>query len=264
MKAAWTFLIAVLGTLCVSALLVFTTAYKSNVFSVFLALVKPAGLWTAAILSGVAARQMGGTGTQRMAWGLLALGLGLQAAGQSFIAGYQLLTDQPLIFPSTGDAFFGASTVFMLAALFSFCLGSYRSGLHLGSKWSFWWPAPVVGVVALAAAILSIAPVLGGEDSALGTFLNVLYVVYSSVALVPAAVMLRLAIRFRGGRLMMVWLWITVGLLATLAADVLFAWLTGIGAAWAWPLVDWLYLTAYLLIPVGVAFQVALMDRTRE
>jgi len=222
---------------------------------------KPLGLLAAAVLAGLVASRLSGPGSLRPAWAVFSVGLGLQAIGQGIIAGYQIFARLEVPFPSWGDAFFVASLGFMLYALFGFSLRSYRSGLSLGSRWRFWWPAPVVGAAALVVCALTVLPTLSADDGWLETGLNAIYPLYSVLALVPAAVMLRLAVRFRGGRLLLVWLPITVGLVATLAADVLFAWLIGLEAGWALPLADWLYLAAYLLMPTGILFQLSLIGR---
>ena len=235
--------------------------YGTPPLSTLLSTLKPLGLLAGAVLAGLVASRMRGQSEMTSAWAVFAVGLGLQAVGQGTIASYQIFLQQELPFPSWGDAFFVASLGLMLYALFSFSLRSYRSGLSLGSRWRFWWPAPVFGGAALVICLVTVLPTLKAEDGWMKVGLNAIYPFYSVLALVPAAVMLRMALRFRGGRLLLVWLPLTVGLVATLAADVLYAWLTGMEAGWAFPLVDWLYLSAYLLMPTGILFQLSLLGR---
>jgi len=261
MRIAASISILVLLVIAAAAVVCFGPWYHWPAVAIGLSLLKPFGLLLGAVLAGLVAARLSGPGGLRPAWAVLSVGLGLQASGQGIIAFHQVVASDAVPFPSLGDAFFTASLGFMLWALFAFSWRSYRSGLSLGGRWRFWWPAPVIGSLSLLAGLICVTPALKADDGWLATGLNVLYPTYSAIALVPAAVMLRLAIRFRGGRLLLVWLPITVGLVATLAADVLFAWLTGLKAAWAMPLVDWLYLSAYLLLPTGILFQLSLMGR---
>ena len=89
--------------------------------------------------------------------------------------------------------------------------------------------------------------------------LNIFYPVASFVALAPCLVMLRTGLKFRGGRLLLVWLPMTLGFCAVLVSDILFAYMTTVDMAWIEPAVDFLYTSGYALIPIGTLSQANLL-----
>jgi len=196
---------------------------------------------------------------QRRPWVLMAAGLLLYAGGQLILAVYQVFLHVRIPFPSAGDPLFVVSYPLIITALFWFCLISIRSGLPLGKPLVFWSPALVVLVVFAASAYPLLAPVVASGDPGAEVALNIFYPVASFVALAPCLVMLRTGLKFRGGRLLMVWLPMTLGFATVLVSDILFAYLVTVEMGWIEPAVDFLYTSGYALIPIGTLSQVNLL-----
>jgi hypothetical protein len=238
-----------------AAVLCFGPWYDTPATLVLNSLFKLLGLVIAFITAFMAFSRMEAGDPQRRPWALMAVGLLLYAGGQSVLAVYQLFMDVRIPFPSVGDPLFVISYPLIISALFRFCVISIRSGLPLGRPLVFWSPALLVVVIFAAGCYPLMAPIVGSGDPAAEIALNIFYPVASFVALAPCLVMLRTGLKFRGGRLLLVWLPMTLGFAAVLISDILFAYLVTVKIAWVEHLVDFLYISGYALIPIGTLSQ---------
>jgi hypothetical protein len=242
-----------------AAVLCFGPWYETRATLVLTSLFKLIGLVIAFITAFLACSRLDSGDPQRRPWLLMAAGLLLYAAGQSVLAVYQVLLDVRIPFPSAGDPLFVFSYPLLIGALFWFCVISIRSGLPLGKPLVFWSPALAILILFVAGSHSLLSPIAAADDPALETALNVFYPVASFIALAPCLVLLRTGLKFRGGRLLMVWLPMTLGFAAVLVSDILFAYLVSVKMDWIEPAVDFLYTSGYALIPIGTLSQANLL-----
>jgi hypothetical protein len=241
------------GVLCFSGL------YGSPFERIFLAIGKLVGLAVAASAAFVAYGRHGTDDRQRFSWLLLAIGLLLYTMGQEVLAYHQIILGIETPFPSAGDPLFVAAALLILAAFLDFCLIASRSGVPLGGPLAFWGPAlAVLGVFGVGAYWL-LGSVIRSGDPAVEVFLNVFYPTASAVTLAPCLVALRMGFLFRGGRLLLVWLPLTLGFMAVAISDVLYACLTSLDIAALQAAVDFLYYAGYLTIAAANLAQVDLL-----
>lgn len=242
-----------------AAVLCFGPWYETTATLVLTSLFKLIGLLIAFITAFLAFSRLNSGDPQRRPWLLMAAGLLLYAGGQSVLTIYQVVLNVRIPFPSVGDPLFVISYPLVVGALFRFCAISIRSGLPLGKPLVFWSPALVVLVLFAAGSYPLLNPILGSGDPAVEIALNIFYPVASFIALAPCLVMLRTGLKFRGGRLLLVWLPMTLGFCAVLVSDILFAYLVTVKMAWIEPAVDFLYTSGYALIPIGTLSQANLL-----
>ena len=245
--------IATAGVLC------FGPWYHTQATLVLTSLFKLLGLVIASITSFITFSRLESGDPQRRPWMIMAVGLLLYAGGQSILTIYQVFLHVRIPFPSVGDPLFVISYPLIITALFWFCLISIRSGLPLGKPLIFWSPALAVLVAFAASCYPLLAPVVASGDPGAEVALNIFYPVASFVALAPCLVMLRTGLKFRGGRLLLVWLPISLGFTAVLVSDILFAYMTTVDMGWIEPAVDFLYASGYALIPIGALSQAILL-----
>jgi hypothetical protein len=242
-----------------AAVLCFGPWYETRATLVLTSLFKLIGLVIALITAFLAYSRLDSGDPQRRPWLLMAGGLLLYAGGQSVLAVYQVLLGVRIPFPSIGDPLFVLSYPLIVGALFWFCVISIRSGLPLGKPLVFWSPAFIVLILFVAGSHSLLSPIAAADDPGLEIALNVFYPVASFIALAPCLVMLRTGLKFRGGRLLLVWLPMTLGFAAVLVSDILFAYLVTAEMAWIEPGVDFLYTSGYALIPIGTLSQANLL-----
>jgi hypothetical protein len=242
-----------------AAVLCFGPWYQERITLVLTSLFKLIGLLIAFVTAFLAFSRMETGDPQRRPWLLIALGLLLYAGGQSVLTVYQVFLNVRIPFPSVGDPLFVISYPLIIGALFWFCVISIRSGLPLGKPLVFWSPALLVLILFLAGSYPLLAPIIAAGDPGTETFLNIFYPVASFIALAPCLVMLRTGLKFHGGRLLLVWLPISIGFTTVLISDILFAYLVTVKMAWIEHLVDFLYISGYALIPIGTLSQANLL-----
>lgn len=242
-----------------AAVLCFGPWYAAPATQVLTSLFKLLGLVIAFVTAFLVFSRSDSGDPQQPPWILMALGLLLYAGGQSVLAVYQIFLNVRMPFPSIGDPLFVASYPLIIGALFWFCVVSIRSGLPLGKPLVFWSPAIFVLILFAAGSYPLLAPIAGADDPGLEIALNIFYPVASFIALAPCLVMLRTGLKFRGGRLLIVWLPMTLGFTTVLISDILFAYLVTDKIAWIEPLVDFLYTSGYALIPIGILSQANLL-----
>ena len=195
-----------------------------------------------------------GSATRR-AWRLLSLGLLAFFLGQASIAVYQLALGVETPFPSMADVFWLIGYPLLAVALVAFVRSYTESGFPIGSRAERTWLA--LGVVVVAALIEAplLRPLVTTPAPWLEKLLNVAYPVLDLILLVPTALLIRIALRFRGGAVWRVWAAILAGFVFVCAADILFAWFSQLGQTHLADMVDGMYLLAYGCLGLGVLYQ---------
>jgi hypothetical protein len=186
----------------------------------------------------------------RRPWRLLSYGLLAFALGQGVLTAYQLAAgNNP--YPSLGDLFFMVSYPLLIAATGDF-VGAYRrSGYPVGTRAEHAAIGLVVVVAAAAFGYRLLQPVLAEPAPPLERFLNGAYPVLDLAWLVPAVVLLRVAVGFRGGRIFRAWGWVLAGVLAQCAGDILYAYFSGLGETLLDPVLHAMYVLSYLFLALG-------------
>lgn len=233
--------------------------YKSFGSTALLAATKLGGLIWAGFAAVGVSRQRDTDETQRRPWRNLGLGLLFMAGGQSVLAYHQVILHVGTPFPSVGDPLFVAGALLAVAAFIEFVRVVKRSGLPLGDGFAFWWPALVVVGVLLVAGVPLLRPIVIAGGSPAELFLNIYYPSASFVTLVPLAIMLRIGLRFRGGRLLAVWAPLSLGFAFVLISDVLFAYFSMMNVPAVEPVMDLLYASGYVLVAFGATVQYRLL-----
>ena len=136
--------------------------------------------------------------------------------GDTIWAIYETILQIEIPYPSPADAIYLASYIPIAIGIVQF-LWSFRSGIKRQRSFA----ALAVGLlfVALICAFLIGPLVVSAEDSLTKTF-DVAYPVLDSMLVVLALFMF---ILFRGGKMAGSWLWISLGLLLSALADIMFS-----------------------------------------
>lgn len=191
----------------------------------------------------------------RSAWLLMAAGLWAYVVAQSILAFHQLVLEEPAPFPSAADLFFLPATVLLAVSLFLF-LKVYKSvGFEVAEAFE-------VGVVAFfALSLLAVfylvvgRPVVASEAPFAERALNIAYPVLDCVLLIPAVLLLKMALSMRGGSLWKVWMALLLGFVFLAVGDILFAFFTTLGKTALDPLLDLAFAWSYVLIARAVVTQ---------
>ncbi len=191
----------------------------------------------------------------RLSWLILGLSFLSSVIGQSVLCYHQVILRIYAPFPSLADPFYVLYAPLVIYALFAFCYRAGKSGLFPGSAIAFWWPAIAVLGVSVVGLPVILTPVVDAGGTWQEMFLNVYYPVISFIALAPCMVILRFGLKFRGGNLLWVWLLLTLGFLAILAADIFYAYFSAVGISATEGLMDFLYGFGYIIIPTAVFYQ---------
>jgi hypothetical protein len=190
----------------------------------------------------------------RPAWFLLSLGLLGTFAGQLCLAPFQLVFGETP-FPSPGDIFYVLAYPFLIAALLVF-LNAYReAGLPMGSLAER--GLLVAGV--LVVAVVTLRPVAATPGPLLDRILTVAYPALDLVLLVPLVLLLRVALRLRGGRAGEVWLLLLSGFVFLCAGDICFAYFQSLGEEHLDPFVHATFILAYALVAGGAHRQLRIL-----
>jgi two-component system, sensor histidine kinase and response regulator len=179
-------------------------------------------LLAGAIGAGLVALRSGGSAPQRWGWLAIAACAGLYAAGQVVFTYYLLANGGKILFPSPADVFAVTAGLSGAAAMFVFAVNARRSGLPFGGVLGFWSPALAVLLVALVAAYPGVALARRNSATSLEMALKIYYPGIDFVILAASAVMVRVAVKFRGGRLLWTWMPIALGATASCLSDILF------------------------------------------
>jgi hypothetical protein len=188
-------------------------------------------------------------------WLLLAIGLWAYVTAQSILAFYQVVLQKTAPFPSLADLFFVPATVLIAASLFLF-VRVYRSvGFEIADPFE----VALVGFCALSLlslfAMVVARPILSSEAPLLERVLNVFYPVIDCILLIPAALLLKMALSMRGGSLWKVWMTLLLGFVFLALGDIGFAFFTTLGKSALDPLLDLAFAWSYILIARAVVTQ---------
>jgi predicted Rdx family selenoprotein len=166
----------------------------------FGSLAKLAPQFLGSVFAGLCAGRYEKGNSARRAWTLMSAWLGCWFLGQVVLSGYGNLLHRAAPIPSLGDVFFIAGYVFVIVALFAFISAYRASGFAVGSTRELVSIAlgacavfGVVGYEVLVAAATAKTP--GAER-----LVTVGYPVLDLIALIPAIVLFRITIAFRGGQ----------------------------------------------------------------
>jgi len=206
----------------------------------------------------VAARLEAGN-PMRGTWRTMAAGFVAFAAGQAVLFTYQVVLRLPSPFPSLADVFFVASYPLLLTALVR-AIGAYaETGYPIGTTRERTGTTLTVAAAAVVAGYPALKPVIATPAPALEKLLNVAYPVLDLAVLVPVFILLRIAIRFRGGEVWKVWAGLLTGFMLMCVGDVLFAYLTAMGQAHLDPLIHVMYILSYACLARGALGQYELL-----
>lgn len=193
------------------------------------------------------------------AWLLLLAGTWGFAGAQSILAFYQigLRVDAP--FPSLADAFFLPGTLLLAASLARFVWVYRRVGFPIATRNDLTLVLGATGVIVTAFVFVVARPVLESQATLVETALNIAYPTLDFLLLVPAVLLLRMALGMRGGRLWEVWMALVLGFICLAVGDILFAFFTSLGQSALDPLLDLLFGWSYILMARGLAAQVEIL-----
>ena len=196
----------------------------------------------------------------RSSWRMMAAGLAGFAAGEAVLVIYQAALRVPSPFPSAADFFFVPSYPLLLAGLLRAIRAYGESGYPIGSPGE---RAQTAGATVVAAALVAypmLKPVVAVPAPALEMFLNVAYPVLDLALLVPVVILLRIAVRFRGGEVWKVWAGLLAGFVLMCVGDILFAYFTALGRESFDPLIHVMYILAYAALARGALGQYQLLQ----
>jgi hypothetical protein len=191
----------------------------------------------------------------RASWMMLGAWLAFFSIGQLVLMSYPLVLGVPPPLPSPGDVFFLAGYALLILASLRFIAAYRASGFPVGTTGEH------LGIAAGAAAVCALAgyPVLAPIVRAgvpLGErIINMAYPVLDFAALVPAVVMLRITLAFRGGKVWTIWAALITGCVLMAVGDILFAHFSSAKITAFAPGVDLMFLLGYFASACGVMLQ---------
>lgn len=191
----------------------------------------------------------------RPAWILLTGGLAGLLLGQSILAYFQLVQGRALVFPSVADAAFILGSFSVVAALIAFLRVYEASGFPTGGPRERWTFGLISALLCAAVVGPTLLPVVRTPAPALEKLLNLAYPMLDVLMLIPALLLLRVSLRFRGGKIWAVWGALLAGILFTAAGDILFAYLSTLGRTQLEDLVDAMYILSFGCFAAGVLRQ---------
>jgi hypothetical protein len=193
------------------------------------------------------------------AWLLFGLGIAAYLVGELGEAFYNFVLNDPNPFPSVLDVFYLAGYPLLIAALAGFVRAYAAAGYPMGTLRE----SAVVLVVLVVVGVGLVWPVLAGltgPSSALEKILSAAYPLLDVALLVAAALLLRGARRFGGGRAWEVWALVLAGLGVMIAGDLRYAYFAVSGAEHVDALSEMLFVVAYLLLALGALKQKELIE----
>jgi hypothetical protein len=195
----------------------------------------------------------------RRAWIFMSAWLGCWFLGQVVLAGYENLLHRAAPVPSLGDVFFTAGYVFVILALFAFVSAYRASGFAVGSTREL--ASIALGACAVFALVgyEVLVPVATAKTPGRERLVTVGYPVLDLIALIPAIVLFRITIAFRGGQVWRVWAALLAGILFAMGGDVVFSDLTPAHVEAIGPLADLLFILGYSFCGYGMRLQYELV-----
>jgi hypothetical protein len=188
-------------------------------------------------------------------WMMLALWLADFAIGQTIFIAYPIVQGREAPVPSFADPAFVAGYAMMILATVRFTFVYRASGLPVGSAASH---AKMGGAALAAFAVIGwfvLAPIARADAPLAQRVFDVGYPALDFLALAPTIVMIRIALAFRPGKIWTVWAALLVGFVFMAVGDILFAYVSTIGAKSVEPLVDLTLLLGYFFVACGTRMQ---------
>jgi hypothetical protein len=203
-------------------------------------------------------RRLDADNAARTPWLLISAGFAAFTAGESVDAYYELVgRNRP--FPSALDAVFLGAYLLIGLAFVSFVRTYLQSELS-GDGSRHRRPTLVFGATLAAVGVVIASLLLTGDGPPGERLVAAAYPVLDLLALVPAFLLMRITLEFRGGALWRVWASILAGFGLTCAADFLFAYFTVRGTDGQDALMEALYLLAYAAFWRGSRIQAGLLS----
>jgi hypothetical protein len=188
----------------------------------------------------------------RGAWHALAVWLSAWSVGQTCLGWYQWVLAESTPFPSMADPWFVLGYLSMVVG-FALLLRAYvSSGLAFGSGRQYILLGGLVACVALLVGVVVLLPIVSAGGTPLELALNLAYPLFDLVALVPAALLMRITFQLRGGVVFRVWALVLGGFVAMAVGDVLYAYLTMLDVHTVDSVIDVSFIAGYGLAARGV------------
>lgn len=196
----------------------------------------------------------------RTAWRLWTAGLAGLLLGQATLTWYLATRGEISVFPSLGDLFFVLGSLAVIAALFTFVRSYEKSGFPVGTAQERWGIALAAALLSAAVVIPVLWPVFQAQAPLLQKLLNAIYPALDFLMLIPALILLRISLRFWGGKVWAVWAALIAGILCTATGDVAFAHFSGLGTTRLEALIDVAYILGYGFFAASVLYQRDLLE----
>ena len=196
----------------------------------------------------------------RPAWRLLGIGLAGFTLGQCYLGFHPLVLAQATPYPSLADIAFMVAYPFVLVAFWWFIRAYRESGLPVGSRGEHGLLALAAAAVFAAIAYVALGPVSRAAAPPLEKALNIAYPSFDFLILIPLVILLRITLRFRGGRIWTIWAALLAGFVSMGAGDILYSYFVTLGQAWLESLIDVLFLISYILVSQAALKQCELLE----
>jgi hypothetical protein len=237
----------------------FSEVLTAKVVDPFAALCKLCLQATGCVLAARCAARYEKGNPVRPAWLLVSLWIGAFFLGQAILSTYAILLGRPAPVPSAGDAFFLVGYGFITVGIVLFVRAYRASGFATGRIRENLLLMLIAAVVFAVFAYRELVPIALAPTPFSERFINVGYPVLDLLLAIPTLVLLRIAMRFRGGRVWPVWAALLTGILCGAGGDMLFADISPENLKAVGPLVDLLFILSYLFIAYGAALQQRLL-----
>lgn len=242
---------------------IYTTELSPRRLEVFGVVVRFVLLAIGGVYGTLAALHLERSNPARTAWMLFGAWLSFFAIGQAGLAYYALVLHATPPLPSPGDYAFLLGYAFGIAGAIASVRVYRASGFPIGSKAQHAAIAAVAAILFVAIGVPLLDPIVHANVAFGERAINTAYPVLDFAALTICAVLIRIGLAFRGGKIWTVWGAILAGWVFMAAGDVLFAYLSEIKKDALTPLVDLTLTLGYFFAAVGTRFQFELIRSTR-
>jgi hypothetical protein len=226
---------------------------------VLASLAKLASQVTGAVFAGRCAARYEVGNAARRGWTLMSAWLACWFAGQAVLAFYARVLGRDAPVPSLGDLFFTAGYVFVIVALFTFVHAYRTSGFAAGSVRQDLFIALGACVVFGVVGGWLLWPIAVAPTPLLERFVNVGDPTLDFVALVPALILWRITLGFRGGKVSRPWAALLAGIAFALVTDIAYSDVSPERVAAVGPLVDLFGILGYAYCAYGTWLQYQLL-----
>ena len=237
----------------------FTDVLTRGRVSAFASLTKLGPQLLGSVFAARCARRYGKSSAARTAWILMSAWLGSWFAGQLVLVTYDPVLGIEAPVPSLADLFFAAGYVCVIVALFTFATAYRKSGFAVGSA------RQDVALALAACAVFGVVcyrfllPVALTPAPFLEQLVNVGYPLLDLVTFIPALVILRITLGFRGGGVWRVWGALLAGIVFATGGDIVFSDVSPAHLDAVGPIADLFYALGYSFCAYGMRLQYELM-----